>query len=110
MARLHLAALALLCSAALSSAARTLQALDQQSWQSGLQTVDQAAGDIFAQVSDAVQASGVTASSVPPALANRTLDYINKHAPLWKSDMGYFIRPQVLRSHCDALLHARRAK
>ena len=95
MPRLHLAALALLCSTALA-AGRTLQALDQQSWQSGLQTVNQAAGDIFSQVSDAVQASGVTQSSVSPALANRTLDYINSHAPLWKSDLGYFIRPQVL--------------
>lgn len=93
--RLRFTALALCCCAALA-AGRTLQMENlQKAWQSSLQTVDQAAGDVFTQVSDAVQASGVTADSIPPALADKTLDYINKNAPLWKSDMGYFIRPQA---------------
>ena len=96
MARLRLAAVALYCCIALSTAAgRTLQQSWDEALKQSLQVVDQAAGQVLGQVADGVAASGVVDSSVPPALQNQTIDAINQHAPVFKTDMGYFIRPQV---------------
>ena len=96
MARLRLAAVALYCCIAFSTAAgRSLQQSWDQALKQSLQVVDQAAGQVFGQVADGVAASGVVDSGVPPALQNQTIDAINKHAPVFKTDMGYFIRPQV---------------
>lgn len=98
MARLLLAALALSCCLGLQAAGRTLLLTDQQA-QAQLQGLDQVAGTVFSQLSDAVTSSGVltppSSSSYSKDLQDKTIDYINHHAPLWKSDMGYFIRPQV---------------
>ena len=40
-------------------------------------------------------ASGVVDIGVPPALQHRTTNANNTHALVFKTDMGYFIRPQV---------------
>ncbi len=98
MARLLLAALALCCCLGLSAGAGRSLLLTDQEAQAHLQGLDQAAGSIFSQVSDAVASSGVvpTASnSYSDDLQQKTIASINQHAPLWKSDVGYFIRPQV---------------
>ena len=96
MARLRLAAVALYCCIALSTAAgRTLQQSWDEALKQSLQVVDQAAGQVFGQVADGVAASGVVDHSVPPALQNKTIDGINRYAPVFKTDTGYFIRPQV---------------
>ena len=95
MTRLRPAAVALCCCIALSTAAgRSLQQSWDQALKQSLQVVDQAAGQVLGQVADGV-ASGVVDSSVPPALQNQTIDAISKHAPVFKTNMGYFIRPQV---------------
>lgn len=98
MARLLLAALALICCLGLSAAAGRSLLLSDQELQAQIQGLDQAAGTVFSQVSDAVATSGVvppTSNSYSSDLQQKTIDAINKHAPLWKSDTGYFIRPQV---------------
>lgn len=95
MARLQSAALALCCCLGLAAAAgRSLQ-MTEQDWKSSLQTVDQAAGQVLGQITDAVAASGVIATAVPSSMRNKTIEGINAHAPVWKSDLGYFIRPQA---------------
>ena len=88
--------MALYCCIALSTAAgKTLQQSWDEALKQSLQVVDQAAGQVLGQVADGVAASGVVDSSVPPALQNQTIDAINQHAPVFKTDMGCFIRPQV---------------
>ena len=94
MDRLRLAAMALCCCIALSAAAgRSLQQSWDQALKQSLQAIDQAAWHVFSQVAMTAAASSVVDKSVP--LQNKTIDDINEYAPVFKTDMGYFIRPQV---------------
>ena len=92
-----------LCLVAAASG-RGLLISDQQA-QKALDTVTSAAGDIFGQAFQALASSGV-ADSLTPWQRNHTIDAINQRAPEWKTDLGYFIRPQVnpvsflTREHC----------
>jgi SNF family Na+-dependent transporter len=101
MARLLLAALALICcTQQLAEAGRSLFISDEQA-QAAVQSLDQAAGQVFTQLTNALASSGIgstdsSSSSSESKLQNKTLEAINENAPFWKSPMGYYIRPQVM--------------
>ena len=103
MARLLLAALALCCSSTihLAEAGRSLLISDEQA-QAAVKSLDQAAGNVLSQLSTAV-ASTDSSNSSSNNLQDKTLNAINAHAPFFKTDLGYFIRPQVLLPTSESL-------
>ena len=73
---------------------RGLLVTDQQA-QHALDTVTSAAGDIFGQASQALASSSLADDTMSPWQKNHTIEAINHRAPEWKTELGYFIRPQV---------------